>query len=378
MKRDEKSRLGWVDLIESLAIFMVIFYHSTAFVSNYDLSIVADHQLTFYIFYFLRSIFTVCVPLFFFVNGFLLFRQNFDLKRHLTKIFKFTVLAIVWYALALGFLVLLHYDELPDKNIITLLGSVKSGVNHLWYLGALVCIYLLFPLLKVAYDRQKTIFLYFCLICFILTFGNSLLAEIFTLFSHTILKQGIDFSTTNFFSIFNPLRGTYAFSVTFFCLGGVANYYLPRLTSLPKTLRNRTALATLIFSWISLFLLSLLFSSVTGKIWDNVWFGYDTIFTLTAVLSIFILALNWGRESPLFTLISKNTLGIYLIHTLIIATLMTIFNPFYMQYFNPLNSNLTAPLLLLNLFLEATLILAISLVVTLFLHRIPFLRRLIC
>ncbi len=368
-KTISKPRLAWVDLFETLAIFAVVFYHATSSIATLDfLTATSPH---FFIFYFFRSILAVCVPIFFFANGFLLFRKpTFDLKSHLRKTLKFFFIAIVWYLITLIFLLFLHRSEFSLSDPLSALTAVKSGVNHLWYLGALVCIYLFYPLLKTTYDHHPSAFLFFTILCCVLAFGNSLLNEAFTIISHFFTSSHAIYTDTNFFSIFNPLRGLYAFSFTYFCLGGLASRYLPRLLSIPTGKRNFFAIITLFISWIALFGLGLLYSTTSGQIWDNVWFGYDSIFTFIATFALFLLCQNYTAKCPLVITISKNTLGIYLIHTLLIAAFANLFRPEFL-------TNFSSPLLLVANLLYTTLILALSLLFSLILRRLPFLRQLV-
>lgn len=362
-----KPRLAWVDLFESLAILMVVFYHATSSIAHTDFSSVTTPH--FFLFYFFRSLLAVCVPIFFFANGFLLFRKpTFDFKTHLHKTLHFVFLALFWYLITVIFLLFLHRSELSLSNPFAILAAVKSNLNHLWYLGALVCLYLFFPLLKVTYDHHPTAFLYFAILCCILTFGSSLLNELATFISYFCSSSHQVFTELNPFNIFNPLRGLYEFSFAYFCLGGLAAHFLPRLLNIPVKKRNIFAAISLIFSWFALFGLSLLYCAASGKVWDNVWYNYASVFTLLAVFALFLLCQNFSRCPKILTTISQNTLGIYLIHTLLIAAT---------AYFglNSFLTDFTSPLLLIFNLLYSLGVLAMSLLISLLLRRLPFIRR---
>lgn len=365
-----RSRIVWIDLLETIAIFAVVAYHSTAHIANHDYPQIPSSG--FYLYYFFRSIFAICVPLFFFANGFLLFRKTFSLEKHFAKIIKFIRIAIIWYILTLAFLLLFHHNEINLNDPLAALATVKSGVNHLWYLGALVCLYIFFPLLKIAYDHHRKVFLYFTLVCLFFTFGNSLLNHGLT-FLMQLLGQGTTYTETNFFSIFNPLRGIYGFSLAYFCLGGVAAIYLSRLSRIPVQRRNLLAIITLAISWVGLFGLGVLYSRSSGKIWDNVWFGYDSIFTLGAVLATFLLCQNWTSQNQSISLISRNTLGIYLIHTLLLAFFSFFFQPLIAQF----TTEYSSLLFILQNILYTLTIFIISLLCSIILSKTPLLNRLL-
>lgn len=366
-------RIAWIDLLETIAIVSVVFYHCTAHIGNLPYT---GGSLSFFLHYAFRSLAAVCVPLFFFANGYLLLSRPFDLKRHLWKTLRFVLIALFWYGATLAFLLLLHHDQLSTDGFSATLSSLKYGVTHLWYLGALVCLYVFFPLLKVAYDHHRAAFIYFIVICALITFGNTLLNHLLTFISTFLTHQGIIYHETNFFNIFNPFRGIYGYTFVYFGLGGLVAASPKRIKSIPVRTRNLAALAGLLLSWLGLFGLGLMYSQASGQIWDNVWFGYDSIFTLVATLSIFLLCLNWKTDTPIFRTISRNTLGIYLTHMLIIFTLTTWFSDFILRYASPV-APIVFPISFLGVILYTLVVLSLSLLLTLLLRSLPFLRRLV-
>ena len=104
MSRDcnmnKTKRIDNIDLLESIAMFFVIVYHTKSDISH---NILEEHSTVDNIDYCVRSILSTCVPLFFFCNGFLLFNRPFDLKKHLTKTFKLFALALIWGSLSASF-----------------------------------------------------------------------------------------------------------------------------------------------------------------------------------------------------------------------------------------------------------------------------------
>lgn len=89
---NEKQRYVFIDLLKCVAILFVVMLHVR--VDNYNW---LDNGEPLYIFrYCFRSILAVCVPLFFFCNGFLLLNKAFDLRKHIIKTAKTLVITIVW------------------------------------------------------------------------------------------------------------------------------------------------------------------------------------------------------------------------------------------------------------------------------------------
>lgn len=57
----KQKRYAHIDLLESIAIFFVVIYHSTI----YTFDILQDNSVVNYLLYFDRTILSTCVPLFF-------------------------------------------------------------------------------------------------------------------------------------------------------------------------------------------------------------------------------------------------------------------------------------------------------------------------
>lgn len=64
------------------------------------------------------------------------------------------------------------------------------------------------------------------------------------------------------------------------------------------------------------------FSHLQGSVWDHVWGGYDSVFTLINVAAFFVLSMNYSSNRNIvhrfIELVSRNTLGIFFIHEIFI------------------------------------------------------------
>lgn len=80
-RENEQERLVFIDVLECLGIVFVVFYHSTLYIYN----ILESNSAIYHIRYFMRSILSTCVPIFFFTNGYLLLNRKFDLDKHIKK-----------------------------------------------------------------------------------------------------------------------------------------------------------------------------------------------------------------------------------------------------------------------------------------------------
>ena len=198
-------------------------------------------------------------------------------------------------------------------NVLDL--NIEWGVNSFWYIGALVCIYLLFPALKSLYDTDINSFQ--CLTCalFVVTFGIKLINQLLMFLN---IAVGLPLSSINFplFNMYIPFR-QYGYSFVYFCLGGIALYCEQRINGFQN--KNKYAVGILIASCVTLFLIGIFYSRyVLGSVWDVVWEGYDSIPTLANVIAIYALSLNVEKTNMILKEVSKNTLGIYVFHGLII------------------------------------------------------------
>ena len=312
------KRYNYIDLMKVVGIFFVIVYHSRLY--NNDFMI--ENNIANYIMYFFKAIVSTCVPIFFFVNGYLLFKKEFDLKKHLKKMLKLVLLSFLWeLILLISYLYITNQKIYISSSLI--LSYLSLDINYcltiFWFIGALICIYLFFPLLKEVYDKNKKIFKYFVVVAFIFTFGVKALQEILNTIGYltnTSESLKLDYEV---FKMYNPFIGTYGYTFVYFCLGGLIHDYENKILDIPKSKRNTISFSIMILSCCALFSIGIYHSNVLDlKTWDIVWNGYDTIFTLFNVIAIFVICLNYNKENKIIMSISKNTLGIFFIHVILI------------------------------------------------------------
>lgn len=316
------ERLYSLDLLKVIAIVFVVSYH-LCYYSHDFLSTGAPFA---YIVYFFHTILSACVPVFFFVNGYLLFGKPYDLKKHMRKTLKYVSLVFVWAVLLLAGNVLHTRDSLTAYEwfdaILKL--DLKREIDLLWYLGALVGIYVLFPALKALFDADIKGFQLITVSLAFLTIGHGFLNDCI-LFAGKLCSSLFPGVTLPYFTLdnaiflnFNPFRGPYAFTFVYFCLGGLAWKYANRIFAIPFKKRNAIATAGIVVSCSLLFLQGVFFSRYIDRaVWDVVWYGYDTVFTLVNTCCLFLLSLNYRSKHTVVQHISRNTLGIYLLHTVL-------------------------------------------------------------
>ncbi len=356
------GRILFVDVMKSLAIFFVLSYHAT----NYSFDFLREwDNHTVYLRYFYQTLLSCCVPLFFFVNGYLLLNRDLDLKKHIRKILRLILLTGAWAVLDTFFLLLIRGGFSSLREFLRGEEWREGWINHLWFIKALIVVYLPFPLIKAAYDKRRDAFYFFTAVAAILTIGNKFINLSASVAARLLLSKNT-FYSRNWFDGLNLFQGTYGYSFVYFCVGGMAEGIRSRLGRLGKTW---VCLGILLLSMTSLCAVGVTLSRIKNELWDPVWGGYDTVFTFLNVICIYALSAKYeGRGDVLrraFSVVSANTLGIYFCHGL--------YNYLLLRHLERVGWAGGVPG---NLLITALLLLT-SLATALLLRRIPVLKRLV-
>ena len=317
----DKKRIHYdfIDFLKCLAIFFVVFYHS--YTVNTD---IFSNKLVPYFNYFIETIFTIGVPLFFIVNGFLLLGREIDLKRHLMKMANICIVVVFWHVICVFLSIFIKSNPLTLKNFVIEVWNAE----YLWFLQALFVVYVFVPLIKNAFDSNRRVYYYFLCATTMFTFGNELIGILANIFEFLIGKNFFTHSF-NFFNNFNTFRGIYGFPIVYFMIGGLIYKEIDKI----NYNINRSLMAGIgIVSWILLFLFGVIMSFSDMKVYDVVFQGYDKIFTLVLSISIFILALNYRgtkKIRKISSIIGSNTLGIYCVQWPVVALGKRLFGTIY-------------------------------------------------
>lgn len=310
-----KPRLCHVDLLKCLAIYFVLVFHGTLY-PNY---VAAGMPLSMVARYISRTILSTCVPLFFFVSGYLMLSRPLNLKKHSLRTLKYAFVTCFWI-LFLLWVLQPYYNEYHNWSELreTIWNARDGWNNHLWYLGSLMGIYLIFPLLKTTFDAKRRSFYWFTAVMVFLVMGNNTFNLGVTLFNLLVKKEFFLYSNNlPVFIQFNPFAWDAALGIAYFCLGGTIHSLEERITAIPIRWRNPVCLAVIPGCCLVFGIMGWRFSLYLKELWDTVWYGYNTVFTLVNVLCLYVLSLSWKRDVPLIRQISSNTLGIYLLHDLV-------------------------------------------------------------
>lgn len=269
----------------------------------------------------------MAVPIFFMVNGAALFQGKLNYEKHWKKILHLFLVTRVWRLIYLLFSAAFHYVELPavpKLNFLTyFLGASISGVpsGPLWFIRALIGCYLIFPVLKIAFDSKegRRCLWILCAVgtALMLVKQDALfLQEIFT--SQGKLPAG-EAVSLGFLDKYNPFGG---WEILYFLLGGLLHqkFYENRQYSTGKILG---AGAVWFAASLGFFCIKGFISGFSGTALNNFTiYGVNGAYQSVAVLfmagSVFLGAMNLPfrseRRNKIWKLVGRNTLAIYYTH----------------------------------------------------------------
>lgn len=309
----QSHRYHHLDMLKCLGIWFVVIYHSVTSDYNWMNTPDAVHYLRYY----LQTVVSTCVPLFFFVNGYLLLNRPLDLKKHIAKSLLLMALTVMWGIIGLLAMMPIEKQHVSFGDLLISLSRFEpiGWINHLWFMGTLIGVYVQFPLLKYAYDTEKRLFHYFVAAASVFTFGYVFAAYAAAIAGHDMGMQSIS-ACAELMNQFSPFRGIKGYAFVYFCIGGM----MPEWEESILRFRHRKLIAALglLLSCASLFALGICFSGMYGSLWDVVWNGYSTVCTLVSVLCLYALCLGYSGKSRMIGMISRSTLGIYFMHMILI------------------------------------------------------------
>ena len=309
------SRHKNIDLLETIAIFFVVFYHAN--ISPCDF--VNSPSILTYTSFLLQSVLSTCCPLFFFCSGYVLLNRSLDLKKHIFKNFRLILIAIIWAMFTIFVLMYTDHTKLsPVEFYKTFINKTESWIGYFWFLGALVCLYITFPLIKNAFDTSKSVIFYMILVCYFVPLANMLVNRFNTAIVH-------DFGGI-FFDMFNPLKGANAYSYQYFMLGGLLGFYKDEILDIFEEKRIPVlacGIAMIVIFACVLGAYGIFKSLKSHNVWDMVFNSYDSILTCGMVLGFFLVSTTYNPSDhpnieKIIRTISCNTLSVYIFHEIII------------------------------------------------------------
>ena len=325
-----------LDLLRILASFMVILIH----VSAYLWYSVPSNTFEFNVYNFFDSISRSAVPIFIMISG--VFFLNNSKEKDIKTIFKKNILKLV-FIFIIWSIVYYFFDVLINKvnfNFKDLLIKMAKGHYHFWYIPTIIGLYIISPILiKIAQNSNRKIFKYF-----------------FGLFSIGCLLKTISYcSFIPYINSINIVLNNLPVSLicqyySYFLLG----YFLYNF-NISKKKRNiiyLIGILSIIACPLFTFLISEYEKTNIGSFYD-----YFSIFTFFEACALFLFFKhNYFKSEKVYrkqiTTISAYTLGIYIIHVLVMNLLFD-FNIIKITDFTPI---LSIPLISILIFIFSLII----------------------
>lgn len=314
-----KKRYCYIDLLKFIAIYFVILIH------NYSCStdFILNSNFETYFAYFFR-LFIEGVLIFVFVNGFLLNNKNLDLTKNIKKIFKIFSLIIFWSIVYIIFFSILNHESISFKHIVSnvLLTDISSRYSGiLWFLQNLICLYLIYPVLKVCKEHNRKVYNYIFIVVILFTVGINLIQLFLQMISAILHMNNITQWVEKFISMYNPISNGYF--ILYFMFG---SYVADNIETIKKNKKKIYILG--IVSIVIPILYGIIYSRITMYTYSSN-FNYSTIFMMAFVLFIFTLSLNYkdklGIISKYISFVGTNSLGVYFFHIIVLRVLSNYF-----------------------------------------------------
>jgi surface polysaccharide O-acyltransferase-like enzyme len=269
------------------------------------------------------SLVRVSVPLFFMVSGFLLLQKDEALPLYFSKRFSKLFIPIVFWSL---FFILWKYFIENDSpitfwHLYSLL--LIPSYYHLWFLYALVGLYLFVPILrKITQSADDNLLIYYCIIWFLAVSIIPFIEKI------SGLDSRIDFNSISGFIgyfVLGFLLGKKDVSTKTFiilcilylslvCVTVIGTYYL--------TMKNEGVFSEYLYSYLA----------------PNTVLAAGSCFLLIKYLATNSTLLQSNSISKIIKTISACSFGIYLVHTVFLSLLKNGYLGFQLSAFsgNPL------------------------------------------
>ena len=290
-----------IDLLRICSCFMVIILH----VSGQNWRLVNVHSMEWFVFNAYDSAVRSCVPLFFMISGYLFLSKGYMIS--INQLYKRNILKIIILYFVWSFLYAVFRVDFTDISFETLIYEILQSEFHLWYLPALISVYIMIPLLWcIAHYEDGKYLKYTCYLVFIMG----------------ILKMTVE--TVPFLpEIFNEFLTSFSLNISIYCGYFLIGYYIKMTRE--KWIHIKMKILLLVF-----FLIELLGIILTLGIswWANepISFLYNnqTLFPAIQAIILMIIFLKFKVDSFLnhkrniIIKISRYTLFIYLFHPFVI------------------------------------------------------------
>lgn len=146
-----QNRNSAMDIIRIVAAFTVLSVHF--FLHNGFYSQIVEGA-PMYIMVLMRTLFSVCVPLFMILTGYLMSRKTLS-RKYYSGISKTLIVFVIATLACMIFKTIHNHEPFTLKSFI--LGTLDfTGANYSWYIEMYIGLFLLIPFLNLAYNKLKS------------------------------------------------------------------------------------------------------------------------------------------------------------------------------------------------------------------------------
>jgi|GEM_PF-2019232 len=321
------GRIKYIDAVETISMFLVIYCHYPELSGTSAASHIAMLFAT-----------TFAMPMFFICNGALLLnKKDIDVRRHLKKTFMLYVSTVLWKIIYIAVVLSAYpasvFEKFKTSILYCLLGNCRIdgldlAIDHFWFTNALIAVYLIFPLIKFAYDKSPEYIKFLAVLLFVFDF---LLVEYN--FWADIMKYGLEFEVPRF----DTLKTTmYPFAeaasyLLYFILGGIVHrkFHGAKI----GTGKRISLIAIIAVSYAYLLYAKFVQMGTLSGTWYRLEGDYHRIGTLAMAVSAYILfaTADFSKTktaNKIFFFVSLRTMNIYCVHML----LCYLFDKYFLPY----------------------------------------------
>lgn len=327
---NNKKRYDNIDLLKFIAIFMVITLHVPLYFTDF----IKTQNIENFIQFSFRLI-SEGVLIFIFVNGFLIINKPFDLKKHIKKVIKVFFIMIFWGIINVIVFSLIRNETLSINKIIKETLNLKfthlySG--HLWFLQNLISLYIFFPIIKIVHDSNKKVYNYLAITMIFFSVGINFLNSICQLICKLSNIENLSAMILNNFNKINPYINN--MFLCYFIIGGIV-FEKKNLFENKKNVFYAVMLG--LISWIIAITFGYTMSKLNNKTYTEN-FNYNQIYLIITIIGLYALSTlyinkNNNLLNRFITSVGKNTMGIYLIHCIILEILKKYINIWNASFF---------------------------------------------
>ena len=298
IKKSESTkykREAWLDFIKIIAIMLVVNLHTVCYGLNKN--ILSPHLFIYYIG-------TFAIPLFFMVNGYLQLRREVTYEYILTKIIKIIYVAFIWNLIIVLLRIILT-GSYSNPIIDTIKSFMQIGYFYqFWFLGSLILIYLILPLLSKLINRSVKIYKFVLIILFIIT----VFIDIFNIYNCSIGNNIIKETVIQTFRLWTWLL--------YFCIGG----YISKFNILEK-ISSKSHLIFMIAAIVVTICYEYLFAlRLYGSLYAENFYDSIIVILTSIIIFTYFKKVNFKNER-LISKLGALSMGIYIIHLSVINVL---------------------------------------------------------